>query len=256
MTLRATASHRAPHVPMVATSSAAMDAVGMRPLDIIGKDERQSVAATQAAPASQICLLVMRDALGRERTGTGWLAGPSTVFTAAHNLVDSAIGHVAASVRVFPGCAGDLDDSAHPGHDATQFDVHPRWRAGEAADTDLGVLWLAEPLGLQLGYLGYSVQPDAVLRGLRVRCAGYPMPPPSGADHVQWQGDGTVEHLRATMLSYDIDTTPGQSGAPVFARDENDHAVVLAVHVNGAVTENRGVRITQAVFDLMQAWWR
>lgn len=222
------------------------------PQDVIGRDERLRVTDTREAPWRMVCHLLIQNTRGVMHTGTGWLAGPSTIFTAGHNLLNHSKGHAASRVAVFPG--RNAAQAPHGQWVTTAFDVHPLWRVHARTEVDVGVVWLPQPLDHRFGWFGFSVQPNNILRGLRVRCAGYPDDKrPFGA---QWFADSRIDDAQPQLLSYGLDTMPGQSGSPVFALDAAGRAVAVGVHVGGAVTENLAVRITAPIFEVLNAWWR
>lgn len=211
-------------------------------------DERRPVPNPAAQPWCRICHLEMQDAQGRRFGGTGWLAGPSTVFTAGHNLLQASRGHVAVRVLV--------RDSTRPAAGpllASALDVHPQWRASEDAGSDVGVLWLPQPLGNRLGWFGFAPQLPQVLQGLRVRISGYPADKPLAT---QWFHDGPIEQVGQSLLAYHIDTKPGQSGSPAFVADAQGNLIAVAVHAYDDDQQNLGVRITPALFETLRSWWR
>lgn len=225
---------------------------GPRPRTILGPDNRQRVPTVSAPPWQMVCHLLIQNTAGRWFSGTGWLGGPSTVYTAGHNLWDAQAGHQAVRVWVVPGRDGDL--GPHGQYEASGFEVHPQWRAQGAPDVDLGVVWLPQAVGSTLGWFGFSQQPDAVLQGLTVRTSGYPDDlPPFGS---QWQTDASIHRASPRMLAYGLDTERGQSGSPVYVGDAQGRAVVVGVHVYGAARENLAVRIDAATFGTLSAWWR
>ena len=46
-----------------------------------------------------------------------------------------------------------------------------------------------------------------------------------------------------TMLSYDIQTTGGQSGSPIL-RSEGDGAFIVGIHTTGGLVKNSGVKMS------------
>jgi len=262
MNLDPLAASVAPHLgaPAAAASACATTlpaeafptAPGLTPLDIIGRDDRLPAPDVMQAPWRMVCHLLIQDTRGAMHTGTGWIAGPSTVYTAGHNLLNHQAGYAAARVWVVPGRDGQR--APHGQWETSAFDVHPQWRADQRAVVDVGVVWLAQPIGHNFGWFGFSVQPDSVLRGLPVRSAGYPDDKrPFGT---QWFGDSPIHAASPQQLAYGLDTMPGQSGSPVFAQDAAGRAVAVGVHVYGAVSENLAVRISQPIFDTLSRWWR
>lgn len=228
------------------------------PKDIIGRDDRLPVPDVRQSPWRWVCQLWMEDAFGTKRTGTGWLAGPSTVFTAGHNLRYTVQGHEAKRVWVMPGRDGD---TALYTLEASDFAVHPDWQQSERADVDVGVLWLPEAVGNDLGWFGFSAQADSVLMGLHVRTSGYPAcdktkPTQCKPEGTQWFADSTIDRVWPGLLAYSLDTNAGQSGSPVFAQDQDGRPIVVAIHVYGDVSENLGVRLSKPIVETLSGWWR
>ena len=215
---------------------------------VIDLDGRTQVPDLRAQPWCRICHLVMRDGQHNSFNATAWLAGPSTLFTAAHNLLHASEGYSAVQVWV-------RDNAAVPAGfiQAAGWDVHPQWRQTEQAGVDIGVVWLPQPLGQRLGWLGCMAQPEPVLRQRRVRLSGYPGDKPSST---QWFQDGPIDGVGAQLVSYRIDTGRGQSGSPVFYGDAQQQPVAVAVHAYDDATQNLGVRITPALVQTLLAWKR
>lgn len=222
-----------------------------RPRDVLGQDNRQPSPNLRQPPWRLICHLVMTDAQGREFAGTGWLAGPSTVLTAAHNLYSSAHGYAAASVTVIPGRDGNT--APWGSLTSTSFATLDLWRQTSRAEVDIGVIWLPQALGQSLGYFGFQALDDAVLLHHAVYTAGYPEDRPWGT---QWYDQSTIHRVDANLIAYGLDTIPGQSGSPVFALDAAGNPVAVGVHAYGKLRENLGVRITRPMFQILTGWWR
>lgn len=226
---------------------------GMQPLDIIGPDTRKPVPDARQVPWRMICHLIMEDANGSLSVGTGWLAGPSTVFTAGHNLFNPATGQAMRRVWVIPG--RDREQSAMGYVMSQAMEVHPQWRQLGRKDADIGVVWLPSPMGRQLGWFGYTMVNDAALAS-PVIVSGYPQEQPRKPFGTQWFDQGFATPKDAQMLRYLIDTMQGQSGSPVFQRNAQGQPVAIGVHVYGNGNENLAVRITQAMFQQLTDWWR
>lgn len=214
-----------------------------------GEDNRVAIAETTSLPWRCVCHLVVESNSGRQVFGTGWLAGPSTVLTAGHNLLDAASGHEAVRVWVLPGRFGDV---APYGYDSsTVFEVHPKWRAHADREFDLGAVRLVKPMGTRLGWFGFTALSDGHLRSLLVNNAGYPADKPLGT---QWFNAGRVMQVRPHAISYGLDTELGQSGSPIFYFDEHARRIVVAVHAYGTSGENIGVRVTPDVYKTFMDW--
>lgn len=207
-------------------------------------DKYHPAPDTLRAPWSLVCHLLLQDARGRVRAGTGWLAGPSTVFTAGRNLQHPAQDHAVQRVWVVPGRSGP-DSAPFGSWMATAFDVHPLWRSTQRADADLGVVWLPQPLGRRLGCFGFAVHTDAALRELAVASCGYPDEPLQGG---QWHTQVRIDGIGPRMLRLGSDTGPGHDGSPVFASDAHGLPVAVGMHVGGS----DALRFTRAHFEMLK----
>lgn len=222
-----------------------------RPQFTFGDDDRTFIQDTTRVPWRCVCQLVMEGTDGREVLGTGWLAGPRTVLTAGHNLLSREPPHEASKVWVLPGRCGDAVPYGF--YSSTSFAVHPAWQQGFDRTSDIGVVWLDKPIGDQLGWFGLAAHDDAMLRGLLVNNAGYPADKPLGT---QWFNAGRIQEVRPKIISYGLDTEPGQSGSPIFYFDAQMRRIVVAAHVYGDAAENLGVRVTAALYATLNAWIR
>lgn len=222
------------------------------PESVVGKDDRVPIVDTTLLPWRCICQLVV-DGLHDDQQvlGTGWLAGPRTVLTAGHNLFSHKHGRAAERITVVPGRQVDL--APFDFFRSSRFDVHPRWRDAGDERCDLGVVWLDAAVGEHIGWFGWGSRPDALLQDLIVNTAGYPADKRAGT---QWFNAGRIAQIEPQMLRYGLDTEAGQSGSPIFMVNPGDERSVLAVHAYGGDAANRGIRITDEVFALFQAWVR
>jgi len=218
--------------------------------NIIGSDDRQPANDASFPHWRMICHLVIQSRDGHRYTGTGWLAGPSTVVTAGHNLLLDSIGHVAERVWVIPGRQGD---DGHLGlFEVTSFAVHAHWKQGQQPGFDIGVIWLPEPVGGKLGYFGFASLADGALANAPVLTAGYPDDKAFGT---QWVTQSRVNAVFPHTLRYGLDTVHGQSGSPVFAVGSAG-PVAVATHVYGAPQANEGVRLSPDIVETLTHWWR
>jgi V8-like Glu-specific endopeptidase len=222
--------------------------------------------------------------------GTGWLVGPRTVLTAGHCVHHAMIGGWAQRIVVTPGL--NRDRATHGSVVSRRFSALENWIADDPsmtleqkADVDIGVIHLddtavalgpngqpllnGEPdpssvaLGDRLGWFGIAVRPDEDLRDRYVHVAGYPGEPEKGFGREMWAHRSKVLATTALRVYYDVDTTPGQSGAPAFMI-ENDPAapIAIAVHAYGTggtpdrlgVLANSAPRITRDLFERIQRW--
>ncbi|NUP86854.1 MAG: serine protease [Burkholderiaceae bacterium] len=217
----------------------------------IGRDDRVPVPDTTTLPWRCVCQIVIDGLHAEQALGTGWLAGPRTVFTAGHNLYSHKLGRRARRVTVMPGRCGDVAPFDY--FRSVRFEVHPQWLAHGDARFDLGVVWLDSDVGYDVGWFGFASRPDEALAELIVNTAGYPADKRIGT---QWFNAGRISHIGTQSISYGLDTEGGQSGSPIYCVDAKEQRTVLAIHAYGGDAHNVGVRITDDVFDTLSDWVR
>jgi len=251
-------------------SRAAGAAFGARgkPEDVIGVDDRVIVPDTTGTPWRCICHLEITYDSGMVGFGTGWFAGEHTVITAGHCLYTRGTpSRRAAQIRVIPGRNGTLAPYGYV--ISKRFDWHARWQSeaddGNAAPYDYGAIFIDDvlngaPFGERIGYFGlrnYDESEERLLDMAIVNNAGYPheATKPYGT---MWFNAGRV-HIKGAdedkrFLEYMVDTTGGQSGSPVFLFDTvKNQRYVVAIHTTGNFI-NRGVRVTEEVYDKIIEW--
>lgn len=223
-----------------------------QPLDIIGDDSREVIADTRVSPWRMVCHLVVENDRGLRFTGTGWLGGPRTVYTAAHVLLDLRQAHRATRVWVIPGRKGNVGST----FEAIGMDVHPQWRNGQPEGFDAAAIWLSTPIGQTLGTFGFQARPDSTLNQLPVQSAGYPDDRDLGRPiGTPMRCDDHIHRVLPQLLATQLDTRVGQSGSPVFV-SEAQGAIALGIHAYGNPTMNHAVRLTNDLARQLVAWWR
>ena len=196
----------------------------------------------------------------RQATGTGWLASKRTVVTAAHCLLTYRLNpgpRRAEFIRVVPssnqlGQPSQYIDVPYP-----ELQLSQRWRnpppGGLPDDAgDYGAFDLPVDAGSTLQWMQLVVLKDPDIKGLPTAIVGYPNEPnkPLGT---MWGQGGKLLDARPDFVYYDIDTSGGQSGSPVYTMHKGI-AYVVALHESRDISLNRGVRINPTVFNEIAAW--
>jgi V8-like Glu-specific endopeptidase len=252
--------------------------------DIIGRDRRTYVKETTNYPACAVCALVLDMGGGVERGATGILVGRRTVATAGHVLSDPDFG-VPIGVTVIPGrripkgsSQPDSPFGAAPAVGRERFRISPLWQSGGNANFDYGAILLPDEIVFQDGQFGrvapapYYSAVDGDLRGSRVFNYGYPVPPIPDTDDgralrdtigeplpltTMWTNAGTVTATAPYRLFYDLSTTEGHSGSPIFYWDDaQKYYYLVGIHTQGRFSENGAVRITDDLWSQLEAWRR
>ena len=240
--------------------------LAVAPLTTIGDENRQRRRDTDQPPLRMICSIEVASATNEtpEPIGTGWLVGRRTVVTAGHVLRWRPEGREARAVRVVPGA--DQARMPYGAFSAQLFHYPMQWR-GEAADPpgfDIAAIRLNEPVGERLGWFGASALTDETLRGRFVNISGYPAAVPNRV--VQrctelWWHANHIRKLEPDRIHYDVDTSGGQSGAPVVLWPDPTSAgaapTVVGVHARGdmhGLDLNSATRINGTTLGLIKEW--
>ncbi len=218
---------------------------------IIGTDNRVRISPTTAFPWRAICALKITAKNGSRWIGTGWMVSPRTVITAGHCVYMHDQGGWAKSIEVIPG----LNDAARPfgSGTSTSFRSVVGWTSSKNRNYDYGAIILPahSRLGDRTGYFGYGVKDDAYLKASVMNLSGYPGDKPGG--NQQWFMALKPKSVSSRVITYDIDTMGGQSGAPVWLKVGNTRTCV-GIHTNGHSTGNSATRIVTPVFNNIKAW--
>lgn len=217
----------------------------------IGEDDRVQIVDTNRYPWCCICALRILARDGTRWRGTGWLAGPGTVITAGHVVYMHEQGGWVQSIEVLAGSNGSQKFSALATK-ATTFHSANGWLTNGDPEQDYGAITLptAAPLGRNCGYFRYASLSTSVLDDLPVNLAGYPADKPP---MTQWFHTRRIKRVNTHTFAYDIDTSGGQSGAPVWCVSDGRRYVV-GIHTNGSEGGNFATRITSTVAEQIKRW--
>jgi V8-like Glu-specific endopeptidase len=229
-------------------------------------DRREMIAAGAIGqpPFSAIGLIVSRYANGVEEQGTGFLVEPGIVLTAGHVLHSHR--HGPAIVTSFlPGCALAAKLRGQT-VDANRYRVGADWKRGnDGLASDYGAIFLPDRQiyagcgifslsNVTAGFIDRYVTGNS--SGFMI--AGFPAekPPPT-----MWFEAGVITPSAAGSVEHTIDTTPGQSGAPLFAalidpRSKRRVPMVIGIHSRPAPSgeTNQARRIDAQVLQDLRSW--
>ncbi|HVF96128.1 MAG TPA: hypothetical protein VM871_02340, partial [Flavisolibacter sp.] len=97
---------------------------------------------------------------------------------------------------------------------------------------------------------------DAYLASSVMNLSGYPGDKPdpgSPKGTEQWFMSLKPKSISSRVITYDIDTMGGQSGAPVWLK-VGESRFCVGIHTNGHSSGNSATRIVTGVFNNIQAW--
>jgi glutamyl endopeptidase len=210
---------------------------------IIGKDTRTRVTNTTAFPNSMIGQMSITFPNGQTYVGTAWMYGNKVAVTAGHCVYSKSDGGWARSVAFSPGKNGSSNPLGT--YYATQLYTDTKYVQNEDSNYDWGMLRFSTNVGQTTGYLGAEWTSNSQV-GINVTVKGYP-----GEKNSQmWTSNGKITGSGSSKTNYSIDTTGGQSGAPVYRYIEGSYRS-LAIHTNSYSSYNQGERIDKSLFEII-----
>ena len=217
---------------------------------VIGTDDRIRVHATNTYPWRAICALKITAANGKKYIGTGWFVSARTLITAGHCVFMHDEGGWVQSIEVIPG----LNDASRPYGSAvaTQFRSVTGWTQSKKRENDYGAIILPANarLGDSTGTFGFAIRNDAFLTSAKLNLSGYPG---DKGGNQQWFMAQKAKSVSERVITYDIDSMGGQSGAPVWVL-QDDKRYAVGVHTNGHSTGNSATRIESSVYARIDEW--
>jgi glutamyl endopeptidase len=222
------------------------------------KDRREKVASTDSFPWSGVCSLMIESESGKRQLGTGWLAGPRTVITAGHCVYSKYfLDGRAKAIYVVPGRAGKF--SHFYSALSSTFRTLEAWHEKNDVDSDIGCITLDQPFDGPVSCLSAFDMLPPDLTGREITISGYPSVP--GGGHFQYRHTGQITDTSLPRAFYSVDTSVGQSGAPILTEDASTGRWhVLGVHTNGfdsraaGTKANHGLLLSDAICATIRGW--
>ena len=240
--------------PEVATPAEPSDEIQLSTESVIGTDDRERVVATTTFPNSAVGQLDLVWALPGGGTVGGLCSGSliddNSVLAAGHcaYLTDPSYGpspHPIESGTFAPG--RDRSTDPYGSCDIESVWAPPQYAVDGTVTYDFAVFNLADAcdlIGTETGTFGLFAR-EGQMALVKANVQGYPgdfvtTPIPG----TQKRAHGKITRSQRRLVFYPMDTTGGQSGAPVWRQRSAGVCVgpcVMAVHAYGTDPQSAGV---------------
>ena len=228
---------------------------------IIGKDTRTKISDTTKFPYSAIAHMYMQYSCGHAGYGTGFMVSDNTMLTAGHCVIcDTCKKKISSLTCKFGynynggnekyllkvnGCKTYYYDQAY---------LNGTYSGIQAEDGDYAFVVFSNNVGAITGHYGIKAFSDSDLKGKDFKVGGYrldsdPLMMATGKVNsgiVYTYNGKKYTYKDSNLLSYQADTVPGNSGGPVF--DKNN--MIAGIHVAGSAGKfNLARRITKSLMN-------
>lgn len=223
-----------------------------------GTDDREQVADTRDHPWNTVAMLVTRFGDQAYR-GTAFLVAPHVLLTSAHNIYHCEEGRRADAMRVAPAQYREREGAPlvqpYDDRDTVRFAVNESYCEDQQPrlTDDYAAIFIDEPFGGIATYvpLEFDSMPE------EVEVAGYPVEVQGARMFSMTRGEGSVLSLTDTLLTFDVDVSPGNSGSPVWAsRAGSEQRRVIGIAGFSAPDYNGGQRLVSENQALIERWLR
>jgi V8-like Glu-specific endopeptidase len=222
---------------------------GVQPNSVIGKDDRIKITATTSYPWRTATKLIVTFPKGKGGC-TGTIVAAKYVLTAGHCVYNKTYGGWAKKIEVIPGLSGTY--KPYGSALATKLRSYTGWTSSQKADHDIGLITLDKSIGNTTGWLGYAYYPS--ISGVTSNITGYPEDKDNGLYPYYYYG--SIASSTSYRLSYQIDTSGGQSGSGIYYKS-GDKRYVFGVHTKDTSSPtgyNSGTRLDSKKFNDIKSW--
>lgn len=220
-----------------------------------GNDNRHKIKHPEVWPFSATCFAVFIWPDGSREFGTAFMVGPRTAVTSGHCGYQTKRGGKVISMRLFPGKNG----LSNPYGMANVTNVYTEgtWNLEGQTKNDYAILRLDTNIGDYSGWYGLESTPGKeYYKGTVVHVPGFPgeFVTNNALSANMYNKEGKITACITKVLTYNMDTTSGQSGAPIY-RDDNQY--VIGIHSRPSSTysnRNEGFRLTSYMVNWVRSF--
>lgn len=218
-----------------------------------GSDSREVVSESVSItpPWNQICKVRTTfrksDAEGNVKIGTAWYVMPNVLLTAGHVLFKHDLGGAPLKVEVWSPVSRKWTV-------VKNYTWTADWqnKTGDYRARDFGAI--KTPV-TSAGFFELLVSNDPWLLASEFTVAGYAGDKQKlSVEPVLVSATSTVTATYPDRLKHMVDTTPGESGGPLFSSVPNKGIRAVGIHNYGDAAGNFATRITAEVANEIQLW--
>ncbi len=232
------------------------EAVPARPEVVIGADDRVRDKDPMHFPEHTIVKIYSRYPQSSTTTYicSGAMIASSHVLTSAHCVYDKNMGGWATSVKVVPALQGSY--MPYGSANAVKLMSFDLFLNNQDVRHDLAVVKINKALGNSTGWMGRETAGSGhSMYAFWHIVEGYPAEKDGGLK--MWWHQKKNNSADEYLLYYQIDTTGGQSGSPVWSWPVNyDDGpwYIHGVHRGGTSSQNVGVRLNKQKYDAVKSF--
>ena len=220
---------------------------GLRPLTIIGRDNRFPVEDAQAAPYADIAFMDVVCSCGCGWECTGTLVGPDIILTSAHSLVCQEHSSPAESVIAYFGFNNYYDNLYRFGGTWTAYVGNLFTEKTYSFEADWGLVLLDDRPGDTIGFL--PLDRDAVISGQDgpFIIAGF-------SDKILYTDSGPLVTMDDEHFRYTMDQDAGASGGPILDTEGQVVGVIIGpMEDDDGTQSNVGLTLTPDLLEVYDA---
>lgn len=215
---------------------------GISPNAVIGDDNRTLVSNPSVFPYSCIARLYLTYEDGSAAYGTGAMISTNLLATAGHCLINSN-GSRLATVQADFGKNGS--SYVYRASDLSTY-IYYGGYSGYDPNTDYGFIVFNSNISSHTGAFG--VNTSASLNQV-INITGYPGD--IGSCEYMYTGSGVIQAITTDLITHNVDTAGGQSGAPVYVYS-NGNPYLIGMHSGSGGSVNYARRLTDGLYSWLK----
>lgn len=236
-----------------------------KPEDVIGTDTRSRVINTENYPHYSVGYINNAYASGNQFRGTGFIVSPYMVLTNGHMIYNKDDGGYAKKIDFSPAQRQMFEGGEvirpYGTRSASSWQTNEKYIDALTNDPSAQFNYDYAAVFFDTSFSSVGINTymplvfDAAAAGT-IDLAGYPAAVQGeGSSRAMWHSSGIVLSEADLIVYYDVDTSGGNSGSPIWQYFPDPTLIrVIAVHAFGTPRFNGGPRLVIQNQALIQSW--